>query len=226
MLEENNVRRGFLEQGDFLALRDALPDFLKPFVTFAYKTGWRDSEVANLKWPQVDLDAGIVRLEAGTTKNTEGRTVFLDAELQAMFREQWKKRQRAGKLCEYVFPNKSGTGRIGDFRALWNKACREAGIGYGYRMSRKYVEKYQGTLPAGPIMHDLRRSAVRNMVRAGVPERVAMMISGHKTRSVFDRYNIVSEADLREAAQRQEAFLLSQTATKTATIVDFEKSRG
>ena len=88
-------------------------------------------------------------------------------------------------------------------------------------MKIKYVAKWQDKLPAGPILHDFRRTAVRNLVRSGVSEAVAMKISGHKTRSVFDRYDVTDDSDLRDAARAVENFL-SETATKTATIVDFE----
>lgn len=143
-------------------------------------------------------------MNPGETKNDEGRTIYLDKELSEIFKRQWAARSRNGKLTPYVFPNTKGDDKIKRFDKSWKKDCKKAGIGQR-------------------LFNDLRRTAVRNMVRAGIPERVAMMVSGHKTRSVFDRYNIVSEEDLRLAASRQETYLNSQTVTKTVTIGDFEE---
>ena len=207
MLKENNTRKGFFEHGDFIALRDELPDYLKGFVTFAYRTGWRLSEIENLTWGQVDREQGIVRLEVGETKNDQGRTVYLDEELQEVIKGQWESRKKSGKLIPYVFPNRDGNDKIRSFNKAWATACKDAGT-------------------AERLFHDLRRTAVRNMVRAGIPERVAMMVSGHKTRAVFERYNIVSDTDLREATQRQEAYLKGRDGYKKVTIGDFGTKKG
>ena len=193
------AQKGFFEHEDFLALRDALPSYLKGFVTFGYKYGWRLSEIAKLTWSQVDRTSGIVRLEVGETKNNEARTVYLDEELKAIYERQWELRKETMKLLPFVFLNRTGTDRIKRFDKVWEKACRDAKIGVR-------------------IFHDLRRTAVRNLVRSGVPERVAMMLSGHKTRSVFDRYNIVNDEDLKMAMLKQEEYLRSQMGTKTGTI--------
>ena len=209
MLQENNIRKGFFEHGEFLAFRDALPDYFKPVVTFAYYTGWRKQEIFSLRWNQVDLTTRTVRLDPGTTKNREGRTIALDGELLEVIQGRWERRkvaeipgQSPTLLCPYVFHREGKP--IGDFRNIWAKACEEGGL-------------------VGKIFHDFRRTAVRNMIRAGVPERVAMMVSGHKTRSVFDRYNIVSEEDLKEAARKIWAHAQNQdTASKVIPLKSSE----
>lgn len=207
MLKENNARKGFFEHYDFLALRDNLPEHLRGFVTFAYRTGWRLTEIATLTWSQVDRGGGIVRLEVGETKNDEARTVYLDEELKQIMEGQWEARKGCRKMTPFVFLNEKGTDRIKRFDKSWKTACKEAKIGKR-------------------IFHDLRRTAVRNMVRSGIPERVAMMVSGHKSRSVFERYNITNDADLIEAAKKQEAYLDSQVGTVSGTVVEMKRKRG
>ncbi|BBO88368.1 tyrosine-type recombinase/integrase [Desulfosarcina ovata] len=206
MLKENNIRKGFFEHEEFVALRNNLPDYLRGFVTFAYKVGWRFSEITNLTWNNVDRPQGIVRLETGETKNDEARTVFLDDELKIIFDQQWQDRKKHMAFSPFVFPNRKGTGQIKDIRGAWFKACKDGAIG------RK-------------LFHDFRRTAVRNMVRSGTPERVAMMVSGHKTRAVFDRYNIVNDADLKAAAQRQQKYLEKFAGTVSGTVADFKQKK-
>jgi len=220
MLKEDNVRKGFFEYDAFLALREALPDYLKGFATFAYKTGWRVSEIQKLTWAQVDLEQGIARAEVGETKNKEGRTVYLDEELKEIFHRQWEARKESGKLTPYVFPNKKGKDRIRNFCGAWESGCKAAGL-WGF-------DEEKGKEAPTRKFHDFRRTAVRDMSRAGVPDRVTMMITGHKTRSVFDRYNIVSDGDLRMAAAKREAYQkgLSVTAgTISGTMVNFGKEK-
>jgi len=163
-----------------------LPEHLRGFVTFAYKSGWRYSEITALEWPQVDRQQRIVRLEVGTTKNKEARIFYLDEELTEVFNTQFAG-LRLG--CPYVFHEQGE--KIKEITSVWRKACKEGKVGK-------------------KLFHDFRRTAVRNMVSAGIPERVAMTISGHKTRSVFDRYNIVNPDDLKQASGKMEAYLRSQ----------------
>jgi integrase len=164
--------------------------------TIGYETAWRiQSEVLPLTWARVDLTAGAIRLDAGTTKNDEGRTAFLGPDTAQISPGSGSasglSSTSSAESIPEVFPHLDNGPlrgqRIREFRKAWYRACRLAGH-------------------PGVLLHDLRRSAVRSLIRSGVPERVAMTISGHKTRSVFDRYNIVSEADLREAATRRAQF--------------------
>lgn len=189
MLEERNVRKGFFEKAQYVAVRSHLPEELRGIATFSYITGWRvRSEVLPLQWRQVDFESGEIRLDAGTTKNDEARTFIMTTDLRKeleRLRKVTQEIERAqGKIIRWVF-HRDGE-QIKTFYGAWRSACKSAGV-------------------PGRILHDFRRTAVRNLVRAGVPERVAMQMTGHKTRSVFERYNIVSESDLREAARKLQA---------------------
>lgn len=187
MLQEDNVRIGFFERDQFEAVRAALPADLRPVVTFAYLTGWRKNEILSLDWRQVDFSAGTITLDPGTTKNRDGRVFPFNAlpELKQLLdaqRTATTALERAEAVIIAPVFHRAGT-RIAALDGAWRSACRAAGC-------------------PGRILHDFRRTAVRNLVRAGVPERVAMLLTGHKTRSVFERYNVVSEADLSTGVAR------------------------
>lgn len=185
LLQEHNVRQGFFTEEDYKVLRAALPDHLKvPFI-LAYWTGMRAGEILSLRWGQIDWERGLLRLEPGSTKNGRGRVVPLVQEARDVLQVWRDHTLRTYPLCHWVCHYEGQRmGRIQ--KKTWDAACRLVGL-------------------PGRLFHDLRRTAVRNLVRCGIPERVAMEISGHKTRSVFDRYDIVSEADLLEARRRLQA---------------------
>jgi integrase len=185
VLPENNTRQGFFERPDLEAVVSALPAYLQDFTRFAYLTGWRKGEITSLRWADVDRDAGAIRLRPEAAKTGRGRTVMLEGDLAELINRRWQARllEKGGdvRVAALVFHRDGDP--VGDFRKAWATACQAAAV-------------------PDKLFHDLRRTAARNMVRAGVPERVAMAVTGHLTRSMFDRYNIVSEDDLRMAAQK------------------------
>jgi integrase len=188
MLKEPPARKGFVSMEDFRTLLGFFPSRLKPLVLFLYTSGVRIGEASQIEWHQVDLDRRVIRLQEEQTKNAEPRTVPLVSELAAMLRD-------IHKPSGLVFDSTN-------IRREWIAACTASGLGRTIEVEDKpYDPRYEGL-----TIHDLRRSAVRNLVTlAGVPERVAMSISGHKTRAVFDRYHIVNEADQQAAARALEA---------------------
>jgi integrase len=200
-LREDNVRRGFFEQMEFEKVVKHLPEYLQGVVRFAYLVGWRRSELASLAWADVDMIGRVVRLP--DSKNGEGRTLALDGELWDIISRQWRMRKHKKPdgtigVSTLVFHRQGQP--VGDFRKSWSKACAAANA-------------------PGKIFHDFRRTAGRNMIRAGVPERVAMDVIGHKTRAMFARYNIVNEADLKDAMSKTQAYLAS--APRTAVLTPF-----
>ena len=191
LLREDNVRRGFFEPAEFASVRGRLSPDLADFVSFLYVTGWRwRSEAARLCWTSVSFAAGEVRLDPGTTKTGEGRIFPFTMELRALLeRRQAVTRDREhalGRSIPHVFTRATGK-PLGTFNKAWATACRTAGI-------------------PGRVLHDFRRTAVRNLLRAGVPERVAMQLVGWKSRQMLDRYHIVSAGDLIEAASKLDAW--------------------
>ncbi|MFQ5668676.1 MAG: tyrosine-type recombinase/integrase [Candidatus Binatia bacterium] len=195
MLEEHNARQGFLDHASFLALRAALPAYLQDPVTFLYESGWRVSEMRSLEWRDVDVAGRVVRLRPEVSKNKDGRLLPLAGALLALV-ERARDRRRLD--CPFVF---HADGKpVGDFKKSWHAARLAIGR-------------------PGLLVHDLRRTAVRNLVRSGTSETVAMALSGHKTRAVFDRYNIVSEQDLATAAQRLDAHLANQPVQTPVSVL-------
>lgn len=190
-LKEPAPRQGLFDGDQFEAVRRHLRPDLQVAISIAHTFGWRmQSEVLRLGLRQLDLNAGTLRLEPGTTKNDDGRIVYLTPELKGMIAAQVERvralERQLGQIIACLFPHLQGRHRgrqIQDFRKAWKTACLKAGC-------------------PGMLRHDFRRTAVRNMVNVGVPERVAMKVTGHKTRSVFDRYHIVSPADLQDVARK------------------------
>jgi integrase len=188
LLKEPVARKGFLELEKFNELVEALPTNLKPLVTFLYYCGVRLGEALQIEWSQVDLTARLIVLTEEQTKTSEPRVIPLPSVLVEMLREADPK----------VGPVFDGT----NLRTEWARSCAAVGLG---TLEEKTSEagwkwhKYKGL-----IVHDLRRSAVRNLRLNGVAETVAMKISGHKTRDVFDRYNIVTTDDVSAAMRAVE----------------------
>jgi len=185
MLKPNPPRKGFLLREQFGILLAKLPDKLKPLVTFLYYCGVRLGEAKQIQWSQVDLNAALIRLEDEQTKTGEARTVPLPAVLIGML--------------DQIDPKGGTVFCATNLTKEWHKACAAVGLGKLEKVEGKKFKLYSGL-----IVHDLRRSAIKNLMKAGVTEKVAMAISGHKTRTIFDRYHIVDSADVSEAMRKVE----------------------
>lgn len=190
-LKVNNVRKGFLHRDTFLTIRAKAPDHVKVAATLFYWHGLRKSDVLvhksgkhGLKWPQVDFERKTFRLEVGTTKNGEGRTIPMLGDTYRVLWAWFQKTKAEFPSCEYVVH--WGGKPIKSIRTAWKKACEDAGF-------------------PGIRVHDNRRTAARDLIRTpGVTKQMAKMITGHKTDSIFDRYDITDEIDLLNVQKKVE----------------------
>lgn len=194
----DNARKVFFTRAEFDAIHRNLPEPVADTALFAFYTGWRRQEILGLRWRDVDFAAGIARAER--TKNGDSRDFPFAAtpELAAMLARRHALAALLatdGRPVPFVFHR---LGRpIRDFRAAWDAALAKAGF-----TDRR-------------IFHDLRRTATRNLVRAGVSRDVARTLTGHRTDSIFTRYNITDATDLEQAAANLARYQ-ERLATETA----------
>ena len=182
--EQGNARQGFFEQDELEAIVSFLPSYLKDGVRFAYHTGWRKGEILTLEWRDVYDD--VIRLRPEIAKNKDGRMIILVGEISNIID---RRRVERVESCPYIFHR--GGNRIKHYNRAWRTAREKAGL-------------------PNKLFHDARRTAVRNMDRAGVPRQTAKQITGHKTDAVYNRYRIVNEQDIREGMTQAQAYLAAQ----------------
>jgi integrase len=187
-LEENPPRIGFFEHQDYLKVRAHAPVSYQDVLDFAYYSGWRRNEILYLTWDDVDLAGGVIRLTPQRSKTKTGRVLPISEPLRGVLKRRLRRRK---KLDLRVF-RRDGV-PVREWRTALRDACRKAKVPHR-------------------LLHDCRRTAARNLIRAGVPERIAMLLTGHKTRAVFDRYNIVNERELLTAGERLAAYLQKSDA--------------
>jgi integrase len=209
-LEVDNARKGFFEPEQFRAVLRHLPEHLIPVARAAYVTGWRKGELLSRQWRHVDFAKGWLRLEPGESKNREGREFPFTPELRSVLeaqRERVREIERAtGQIIPWAFCRPDGL-RVGDFRKAWATACRLAGV-------------------PGRLVHDFRRTAVRNLERAGVSRSAAMKLTGHKTEAIYRRYAITDSAMLQEAAVKLAALHAAESNSPSSVKVEALSVKG
>lgn len=220
--EEGNERKGFFSPAEIERVMESLPKYLQPFTRFGWLTGMRKGEISSLEW--ADIDGDVIVLQAEDSKNHKARIIPIVDEVAEVVEECRKAREirRRGQvvtISNLLFHTPAGK-PIKEFRKTWRRACCKAGVGEMVCPTCKLAVdekqhcsecgadwRYEELKYQGRIFHDLRRSAVRNMTKAGVQRHVAMSISGHKTESMFERYNIKDVEDQREAMRKTQQYV-------------------
>ena len=182
-LRENPPRQGFFEHPEYLAVRAHLPAPWQDVLDLAYYSGWRKNEILGLTWEEIDMAGGVIRLSPARSKTLVGRMLPIS---QPIAEALARRRARRDPDSLLVF-HRDGI-PVRRWRTAWRTACQAAGVPTRF-------------------LHDCRRTAARNLIRANVPERVAMLLTGHKSRAIFDRYNIIHEQELLDAGDQLVAYL-------------------
>lgn len=199
LLRESNIRQGFVSNDQFEAICGRLqPSDYVDVARFLYLTGWRVSEALSLEWRDVDFDEGTIRLRSENSKTLGTRRIRMGVQLRELLAHRLELRRVSTRL---IFHRDGKRIPRGVISRSWRHAAAAAEC-------------------AGIILHDLRRTAARNLVRAGASERVAMVFLGHKTRSTFDRYNIVSDDDVLAAQDKLGDYLTTQAQASNVRRIE------
>lgn len=212
-LEEAKPRPGFLERHEVERLCKHVPDWLAPVIWFGFWTGWRVGEIRGLEWRNVDFQAGEIRID--DSKNGEGRVFPMTAELRTLLKAQSAEKDSARNVknmvgvvvaavpAQLVFLRRlksCATFPLGDFDKRWAMGLHKAGLPCTVELEGKRIKK----IIPGVVFHCLRASAIVDMDRRGVPPRVIMALTGHKTIEMHLRYRKVSTRDLDLARKMME----------------------
>ncbi len=193
--EDSKPRKGFMELQDFDKFLAAFPENLRPSVLFLYYSGCRMGAAEQITWSMVNNDCTEISAPGEIIKNDEPWEIPLVGPLAPIAESLLRIRKTAAKENRILAAD-APVFDFTSFRTIWNKTCH--GLNLGVYVTEKEdgtpTQRYSGLHP-----HDFRRSAARNLIKAGVSERVAMKITGHKTRSMFDRYAIQNKADVAAA---------------------------
>lgn len=231
MLPESDPREGFIEPEQFEAVVGALPDDLQDLARFGYVVGWRSGALKALRWEDVDRKAQRVFLRRERSKNRKPYVIPLRGDLAALIERRWEARtftrpEGSTALSEWVF-HRAGRA-IGDFGKAWTTACLKARL---YRvLSADEAATTRGVVTITdkttkrtitvktPHFHDLRRSAARNLRRAGFGSVVGKKITGHETDAMWRRYSIVDEVDIEQAIEGVQKFVSQQAQTERKVV--------
>lgn len=196
LLGGENVREGFINRPEFDGLSEHLDQDNRDIVTFLYLSAWRSGEAMSLTWEKVDLTDWVIRLSRKNEKTKRPRTLALVGELREIIERRQEKRTA---FCPFVFHRKGR--QIKSFLNQFRSAAIAVGLGQMTVDPMTKKSRYLGIVP-----HDLRRSGIRNLTKAGVGESEGMSISGHRTNSTYKRYNIIDEDLQRQALEKAQQF--------------------
>jgi integrase len=206
-LTEDNVREGLIDHNQYLALRAGLPEPYRTFFVCAYHLGTRLGELGKIQWSEVDFDRNEIIMKRYNTKAKKPRVLPIYGDMGEFLAMAKEVRDAESPLCPWVFQRKGK--RFVFANKVWKNRVKKLGV-------------------EGLLFHDLRRTALTNMIEAGFSEKEAMEISGHTTDRTFRRYHIIRRHRIQTLGQRMNEFYKNaeEELKRTAENAEITASTG